>query len=210
MFFRVGFGVAAASPLPVVVLLPVRRALFAGLSPLGLPAGVLRFGAAGFGFARSASSPTTCLARALTPHFARTGFPGSAVPEPVFSVPVRRCRCGALPVLPRGDGWSACSMVSAPRGGSPGLCANCAGDRGGASFPARGARRHRRLGRLWRLGLGHVGVKEGFTQAGTAVYGAQMAAVTAGAAHADGDGVPHAGALRVHLHEVLWDRRSRS
>jgi hypothetical protein len=75
------------------------------------------------------------------------------------------------------------SFAGARCGGSPSLCANRAGGRGGASFPARDARRDRRHGRLWRLGRGHVGVKEGFTQAGTAVYGAQ-AAVSAGAAHA--------------------------
>ncbi len=76
-----------------------------------------------------------------------------------------------------------CCIAGTRSGGSPGLCANRAGKGGGASFPARGAGRDRRHGRLWRLGLGHVGVKEGLTQAGTAVYGAQVAAVPAGAAH---------------------------
>jgi hypothetical protein len=76
-----------------------------------------------------------------------------------------------------------CWLAGARSGGNPGLCANRAGEGGGANFPARGARRDRRHGRLWWLGLGHWGVKEGFTQAGTAVYGAQVAAVPAGAAH---------------------------
>jgi hypothetical protein len=157
MFFRVGFGGRAARC--------AGGALFAGICSW----------ARGFDRGRSAFSPTTCLARTLTAHFARTGFFGSASARGVF---FRAGGRGWVMVLP------VCCLAGVRSGGSPGLCANCAGEGGGASFPARGARRDRRHGRLWRLGLGHVGVKEGFTQAGTAVYGAQVAAVPAGAAHA--------------------------